>query len=129
MSTNDSISQQYQTIENLVAPIDYPYIEGKTKQKVKLLHNYIYLNFHFIPVRIAPSVEGGVAMVYRTQKNRFLKKDFFEVFIEIYNDDTYVISFLKNSDILMIDEVSGYDEEIIHKYFTTFPLIKLSRGS
>lgn len=102
-------------LENMELHTDYPEISDFAKcfanQICKDVFDYKNLN----PSRTANSVEGGIAIVY-SRKKGFFKKDYKELFIECYNDNTAVISLSENYKLKKINEVSIEDTQIVLNY-------------
>jgi hypothetical protein len=66
------------------------------------------------PVRIEPSVEGGIAIVYRNENKFFNKK---ELFIEVYEDGSFIMMLHKNyKRIIRIEEFYDIEEDIINDF-------------
>jgi len=116
VSIIDSIAQKIDSIE---IPIDYPPIDPLAIEKVKKIYSFIAHDYYYLPIRIAPFIEGGIAIVYRTNIKKLLKKIIKEIFIEVYNDGSFIISLLNNFDIMKIKEVEQHDDFSIplHEYF------------
>lgn len=120
ISTTPEMSRIINQISEMTAPYDYPLIEQYVRDTCKSIFSYILRYFSVIPVRVSPSVEGGIAMVYRMNQKGIIKKKYKELFIEVYNDNSYVISILRNLNLVRIDEANVYDESIIFAYCQEF---------
>ncbi|MDR1027187.1 MAG: hypothetical protein LBL46_02110 [Rickettsiales bacterium] len=67
---------------------DYPEISSDSELLANNILAFLVSKYMMIPMRIGPSIEGGIAITYR--KNNDYKK---EVFIEAYNGGAGVISY------------------------------------
>ena len=102
-------------LQNMELHTDYPSVSEKAKLFANLICKIIFDFNKLTPSRIANSVEGGIAIVYSQKKGVFTKQ-YKELFIECYNDNTAVISFTENYKLKKIDEVTFEDTKIVSTY-------------
>jgi hypothetical protein len=112
------------------ADIDiYPDILQKTKETAASIVANIYKDNKIYPYRIAPSIEGGIAICYAGNKYKVKHKTMYKcVFMEIYNDDSNIIvlekyvksmfrrKFQENIIKIKSFETDKYDNTEIDKY-------------
>ena len=102
-------------LADLSVPSDYPEITEDARVYANSLCQQISLKHSVEPSRVEASVEGGIAIVY-TKKNAFLKKNYREVFIEVYNDADIAVSYSENYKVKKVEEVSFDTEKIFNDF-------------
>lgn len=99
-------------IRNFIINEDYPSIDSNTKMITSSLVNMIVGKYDYEYSRIAPSIEGGIAIVYSNRKLKGIlrKKIYQEVFIEVYNDYSIVGVYSENYKTKDVVEANDIDE-------------------
>lgn len=100
-------------LHDLITNKNYGKISDKAKEKA----NSIYESISCLkrPIRIANSVEGGIALVYG-RKSGFLKRKYKELFLEIYNDTSVAYVYTENYKLKDSGEFSSEDATTISEH-------------
>ena len=100
-------------LHNLTINKDYGEISDKAKEKANSICESI--SCLKSPIRIANSVEGGIALVYG-RKSGFLKRKYKELFLEVYNDASVAYVYTENYKLKDSGEFSSEDATTISEH-------------
>ncbi|TGK20113.1 hypothetical protein EHO61_06315 [Leptospira fluminis] len=124
--TTSAIGNIFLYLKKLAAPIGYPEISDSVKDNSIRIINKIKEDFHIIPLRVAPSIEGGIAIVYKKIRKKLFSNKEIEVFIEVYNHGNIVIALIKNSNLIELDELDLDNDSSYSTYFKNLQFDKVT---
>ncbi|MGE8711585.1 hypothetical protein [Leptospira interrogans] len=128
LTFTSQLSNIFVGIDRISVPdYSYPEIKNNVKEKSKLLIQKISETFRIIPFRVAPSIEGGIAIVYKKKIKKLFFNKKIEIFIEIYNHGNIVMALIENSNLIKVDEIDLNDDPIYSLYFKNLQLNKFSQ--
>lgn len=102
-------------IRDLISPEDYPAIEAVAKVNAERMALTLSDRVGVLPSRIAPSVEGGVAVVYTKVVKKLFRNIVQELFVESYNDGDLVVSYSENLHLEWVSETNANSEDVLKR--------------
>lgn len=112
---NNEVVSNYNFLHDLIIHEDYGEISDKAKEKANSICESISFTCLKSPIRIANSIEGGIALVYG-RKSGFLKRKYRELFLEVYNDASVAYVYTENYKLKDSGEFSFEDATTISEH-------------
>lgn len=112
IESSNANSKAIHDINNFIDRKDYPSINHEIKNITASLVNMIVGKYNLEYSRIAPSVEGGIAVVYSSGRmgGVFRRRSYKEVFIEVYNNYSMIGIYSENYNCKEIVEANDVAE-------------------
>ena len=102
------------------APDYYPDISESAIEGAFLVFRHIRSSFSATPSSVDPSVEGGIALLYRRKSGQFFKKRNRELFIEIYDKESIIMAIIEDGAMICVKETTSDDDTSLNEYFKIF---------